>query len=56
METILSMGVGPNRIIYANPCKTPSFIRQASLKGVKLMTFDHDMELVKIQKLYPNAE
>jgi ornithine decarboxylase len=56
IESVMAIGVGPNRIIYANPCKTPSFIRQAAVRGVKMMTFDHELELTKVHKLYPNAE
>lgn len=56
IETILSMGVEPDRIIYANPVKSPSFIRQAALKGVKRMTYDNEIELLKVNSLFPNAE
>ena len=27
LKSILDLGVSPDRIIYANPCKQPSFIR-----------------------------
>lgn len=52
----MALGVGPDRIIYANPCKTPSFITFAAARGVKRMTFDNEMELEKSKNLCPDAE
>jgi len=52
------MGMGntdPNRIIFANPCKALSFIRQAKQAGVDIMTFDNVDELVKIARIHPGA-
>lgn len=49
------MGVPPENIIYANPCKTKSFIQHAAAVGVNLMTFDNEFELYKIRQLHPNA-
>ncbi|RYG21361.1 MAG: hypothetical protein EON93_25990, partial [Burkholderiales bacterium] len=45
--SILSLGVSPDRIIYANPCKAASFIRHAASSGVDMMTFDNADELAK---------
>src|SRR6218665_2868421 len=50
------MGVKPKDIIYANPCKTKSFITHAASVGVNRMTFDNELELLKISKLHPNAK
>lgn len=50
------MSVEPERIIYAQPCKTNSYVRYAASHGVKQMTFDNTDELYKINKLYPGAE
>jgi ornithine decarboxylase len=50
------MEVDPNRIIYAQPCKTNSYVRYAASQGVKQMTFDNTDELYKIKKLYSGAE
>lgn len=52
---VLDLGVSPDRIIYANPCKMASHIRYAAKFGVNLMTFDNELELFKVKKLYPNA-
>ncbi|KAK7964361.1 pyridoxal-dependent decarboxylase [Apiospora saccharicola] len=56
IEQVLNMGVDAERIIYAQPCKTNSYVRYVANKGVKQMTFDNADELRKIAKLYPEAE
>ncbi|CAK7202368.1 Ornithine decarboxylase [Sporothrix eucalyptigena] len=56
IEQVLNMGVDPSRIIYAQPCKTNSYVRYVASKGVRQMTFDNADELRKIAKLYPEAE
>ncbi|BGP12199.1 hypothetical protein JCM10213_007455 [Rhodosporidiobolus nylandii] len=48
-------GVSPSRIIYANPCKAASFIRNAAKHGVDTMTFDNADELAKVKKYHPSA-
>jgi ornithine decarboxylase len=50
------MDVDPSRIIYAQPCKTNSYVRYAANQGVKQMMFDNADELYKIKKLFPGAE
>lgn len=56
IEQVLKMDVDPARIIYAQPCKTNSYVRFAKTHGVKQMTFDNADELHKIKQLYPEAE
>ncbi|KAF2842922.1 ornithine decarboxylase [Patellaria atrata CBS 101060] len=56
IEQVLSMGVDPSRIIYANPCKTKSYIKYSQQNGVKQMTFDNADELYKVQQHFPDAE
>lgn len=56
MEAVLRMGVGPERIIYANACKPPKHIAFAKAHGVRVMTYDNEAELVKIAKYFPEAE
>ncbi|KAL3428285.1 Ornithine decarboxylase [Phlyctema vagabunda] len=56
IEQVLKMDVDPSRIIYAQPCKTNSYVRYAKTHGVKQMTFDNADELHKIKQLYPGAE
>ncbi|GAA6044254.1 hypothetical protein JCM8097_002094 [Rhodosporidiobolus ruineniae] len=48
--------VAPSRIIYANPCKAASFIRNAAKCGVDCMTFDNADELAKVKKYHPGAK
>ena len=56
IEMVLRMGIDPSRIIYAQPCKTKSYIRYAAKEGVRQMTFDNSDELYKIKAIYPDAE
>lgn len=53
---MLKLGIEPSRIIYAQPCKTKSYVRFAAEKGVKQMTFDNSDELYKTKALFPDAE
>ncbi len=50
------MGAKPEQIIFANPCKAPSFIRFAKENSVSKMTFDNFDELVKIKAYFPAAD
>ncbi len=56
IEQVLALGVDPSRIIYAQPCKTNSYVRYVATHGVRQMTFDNADELCKIAKLFPEAE
>ncbi|KAI9834385.1 MAG: Ornithine decarboxylase [Sarea resinae] len=56
IEQVLKMGIEPSRIIYAQPCKTKSYVRYAAKEGVKQMTFDNADELYKTKELFPDAE
>lgn len=56
IELVLSLGISPDRIIYANPCKAASFVRHAASVGVQMMTFDNADELSKVAKYHPDAK
>lgn len=56
IKTILELGVAPERIVYANPCKQISHIKYAARKGVGLMTFDNELELYKVKTHFPSAK
>jgi ornithine decarboxylase len=56
IEAVLSLGVSPDRIIYANPCKSLSHLRYAREMGVRMVTFDNADELHKIQRAHPQAQ
>ncbi|KAI0294872.1 pyridoxal-dependent decarboxylase [Multifurca ochricompacta] len=53
---VLRLGVSPDRIIYANPCKAVSSIKSAARTGVDAMTFDNEDELYKVARVNPNAK
>lgn len=50
IDLVMSYGVDPATILYANPCKSPRDIEFAYSKGVRLTTFDSVCELEKIPK------
>ncbi|KAJ7136558.1 hypothetical protein O6H91_18G065000 [Diphasiastrum complanatum] len=56
LEQVISMGVSPQRIIFANPCKMPSHIKHASSVGVNLTTYDCEHEVKKVKLNNPNAK
>lgn len=56
IELVLSLGISPQQIIYANPCKEISHIVYAYEHGVNLMTFDNKDELLKIKTYHPHAK
>jgi ornithine decarboxylase len=56
IDLALQTGIDPSRIIYAQPCKTKSYLRYAAEVGVKQMTFDNADELYKIKATFPDAE
>ncbi|KAL7988056.1 hypothetical protein Chor_006975 [Crotalus horridus] len=55
IQLVQSAGVSPERIIYANPCKQVSQIKHAANNGVQMMTFDSEVELMKIARAHPKA-
>ncbi|XWS64667.1 hypothetical protein CRYUN_Cryun05aG0022800 [Craigia yunnanensis] len=55
IETILSLGVSPDRIILANTCKPETHIKYAAKVGVNLTTFDSKCEIEKIKKWHPKC-
>lgn len=56
INKVLSLGVNPEKIIFANPTKPKSHIKHATVVGVKTMTFDCDIELQKIKAICPDAK
>lgn len=56
IEQVLSLGVDPSRIIYAQPCKAKSYLRYAAGNNIRQMTFDNADELYKIKAIFPDAE
>lgn len=56
INKVLSLGVSPQRIIFAHPCKTASHINYAAQHDVQMTTFDNEPELHKIKRLFPQAQ
>ncbi|XP_021284214.1 LOW QUALITY PROTEIN: ornithine decarboxylase-like [Herrania umbratica] len=55
IKSVLSLGVSPSRIIFANPSKAEPHIKYAATVGVNLTTFDSKEELEKIRKWHPQC-
>lgn len=55
IDTVLNLGFTADRIVYANPCKTNSFIRHANGCGVNLTTVDNCQELRKLKQFHPEC-
>nr|CAI5821699.1 unnamed protein product [Callosobruchus analis] len=56
IRKMLSLGVPPNKIIYAHPTKKFSHLKYAAEVGVDMMTFDNELELHKIKEIFPTAK
>lgn len=52
INLVLSMGISPNRIVYAHTVKSPSYLQYAKNNGVARMTFDNSAELDKVWKTF----
>lgn len=50
------MGVGPEKIVFAQTVKPVSHINFAKEHNVRVMTFDNEEELIKVKKNFPEAE
>lgn len=55
MRQVLSQGVAPEKIIFANTVKRPEALTFARSAGVDLVTFDSEPELYKIAKHSPGC-
>nr|XP_031320533.1 antizyme inhibitor 2 isoform X2 [Camelus dromedarius] len=56
MELVQHIGVPASKIIYASPCKQIAQIKYAAKHGVRLLSFDNEMELAKVVKSHPSAK
>uniref|UniRef100_A0A672YKM9 ornithine decarboxylase n=1 Tax=Sphaeramia orbicularis TaxID=375764 RepID=A0A672YKM9_9TELE len=56
IELVLSLGVTPEKIIFAHTTKPQSHIKYASTRGVDMMTFDCEEELLKISACHTRAK
>uniref|UniRef100_A0A0G2K8X7 Antizyme inhibitor 2 n=1 Tax=Rattus norvegicus TaxID=10116 RepID=A0A0G2K8X7_RAT len=55
MELVQHIGVPASKIICANPCKQVAQIKYAAKHGVRLLSFDNEVELAKVVKSHPSA-
>nr|XP_046272558.1 ornithine decarboxylase-like isoform X2 [Scatophagus argus] len=56
IQLALSLGVTPDKIIYAHTTKPLSHIKYACTHGVNMMTFDSEDELLKISRCHAKAK
>jgi len=56
IQQVLDLGVEPERILYANPCKRVEDIRFAKEKKIMRTTFDSVCELKKLAAVFPECQ
>ncbi|KAF9908701.1 hypothetical protein EC991_009629 [Linnemannia zychae] len=56
IQLVTGLGVEPDRIIHANPCKEITQVKFARANNIRLSTFDNEDELVKIKKFFPESK
>lgn len=52
---VLALGIAPERIIYANPCKESAYIKYARSTDVDMLVLDTTYEIYKIKLYHPAA-
>ncbi len=55
MQFLTAMGIAPERMVYANPVKTPNGLKVAKETGVYKFTFDSESEINKMAKAMPGS-
>jgi len=55
MMALTSMGISPDRMVYANPVKTHNGLAVAKRTGVYKFTFDNESEITKMAKAVPGG-
>ena len=55
MRFLTELGITPERMVYANPVKTPSGLKVAKETGVYKFTFDSESEIGKMAKAIPGG-
>jgi len=55
MRFLTDVGIAPERMVYANPVKTPSGLKVAKETGVYKFTFDSESEIGKMAKAIPGG-
>lgn len=55
MQFLTEMGIVPERMVYANPVKTPNGLKVAKENGIYKFTFDSESEISKMAKAIPGG-
>ena len=55
MRFLTAIGIDPERMVYANPVKTPNGLKVAKETGVYKFTFDSESEINKMAKTMPGS-
>jgi len=55
MRFLTAIGIDPERMVYANPVKTPNGLKVAKETGVYKFTFDSESEINKMAKAMPGS-
>nr|NP_477053.2 ornithine decarboxylase 2 [Drosophila melanogaster]P40808.2 RecName: Full=Ornithine decarboxylase 2; Short=ODC; AltName: Full=dODC2 [Drosophila melanogaster]AAF59149.2 ornithine decarboxylase 2 [Drosophila melanogaster] len=55
LKLVLGLGVSPERIIFAHPCRPASHLRYAKEQQVVNGTVDNEYEIYKLRKHYPDS-
>ncbi|XP_016953656.1 ornithine decarboxylase 2 isoform X2 [Drosophila biarmipes] len=55
LKLVLGLGVSPERIIFAHPCRPASHLKYAKEQKVVNGTVDNEFEVYKLRKHYPNS-
>ena len=55
MQFLTEMGIAPERMVYANPVKTPNGMKVAKETGIYKFTFDSESEISKMAKAIPGG-
>lgn len=56
IKQVLHLGVEPERIIFAHPCKMIQHLEYAREMGVLTSTVDSEYELYKLHKYHPESK
>lgn len=56
IKQVLELGVEPERIIFAQPCKPVSHVEYAKEHNVTTSTVDTEFEIYKLHKYYPDSK
>ncbi|KAF9409216.1 hypothetical protein BGZ94_002029 [Podila epigama] len=56
LKMMAELGVDPDKVIHANPCKEATQLKFAAVHNYRMSTFDCKDELFKIKKFFPTSK